>query len=152
MRKYPEDRVFARFSVYACLPASFGTVPSHVIHCSYLGRRQTGGLKPLKTLQTPVPGWIHENQLCLFQLLQSPIMTKWKKWDNGSGVKLYWVNSRVFVNSSQVFEGCSAPESRRQDLCNWHKGKYCSLTPGCYSVTLRLQMQSWVIGGSDWAD
>lgn len=49
MRTYPKARV----SVHACQP--LGRIPNHIIQCSYLGRRQTGGLKPSKGLETLVP-------------------------------------------------------------------------------------------------
>ena len=113
------------------LSDSFGSAPAHVIQCSYLGRRQRRGLKPLKTFQTLVPWWDHEKQLRLFSTASlSHHHDQVEKWDNGSGVKRHWVNSCVSVNSSQVFEGCSAPESEREaeqktsrgvlDLCGWH--------------------------------
>lgn len=101
-------RSLARLPLLAALFA-------HVIQCSYLGRRQTGGLKPLKTLRTLVPWWDHEKQLRLFSAASlSHHHDQVEKWDNGSGVKRHWVNSCVSVNSSQVFEGCSAPESERE--------------------------------------
>lgn len=58
-----------------------------------------------------MPWWDHEKQLLLFSAASfSHHHDQVEKWDNGSGVKRHWVKSCVSVNSSQVFEGCSASE------------------------------------------
>lgn len=75
-----------------------------------------------------------------------------EKWDNGSGVKRHWVNSCVSVNSTQVFDGCSASESERWNQRVWvyvagMKKRFSSAVPQCH--VKMLQRDGIRQGGGD---
>ena len=140
-----------------CSPASLGSSPLCVIHCSYLGRRQTSGLEPTKLVWNAgllMSPW--KPAALVSAALLSRHRDQVEKWDNGSGVKQHWVNSCVFVNSCQVFEGFSGPAERGvSDECGWLEERilFC-----CFTVSRQDVQARWPLivcvrqnKGWDWA-
>lgn len=127
----------------ACLPACLSWQCSPSCHSLLLPGKETDRKthkSPLKRRSLDEP--MKSSCACFSCFALSRHRDQVEKWDNGSGVKQHWVNSCVFVNSCQVFEGFSGPAERGSQInvVVWKKGSSSAVPVSCQDVQAKCPL------------